>query len=227
LSIISKTIIGNTTLYLGDCLEVMDSLGAVAAVVTDPSYGIGYVHGGAVRGEKAAVGQTKAANARGIVAIRGDAAPFDPSPFLGFERVLMWGADRYRARLPETGTFIAWDKSVGKGPADSFVDVEFAWCNWIEKRNCFRMLWKGLACDKRGENNGLREHPVQKPVRLMAWCLERMGSVVILDPFMGSGTTGVAAAQLGHAFIGVEIEERWFNIACRRIKEAQRQENLF
>jgi len=221
-----KEVIGNATLYLGDCLEVMPSLGPVDAVVTDPPYGIGYVHRGNIRGEKALVGQTKAANSRGILPITNDDRPFDPAPLLGFSRVLMWGADRYRARLPETGSFIAWDKSLGRGPADNFVDVEFAWCNWREPRNCVRMLWKGLVCDKRGENNGLRVHPVQKPIRLMAWCIERAGGGIILDPYMGSGTTGVAAMILGRKFIGVEIEKRWFDIACRRIEESQRQGDL-
>jgi len=90
------------------------------------------------------------------------------------------------------------------------------------------MKWKGLACDKVGENGGLRHHTTQKPVRLMRWCIEQCGMPkVVLDPFMGSGTTGVACAQLGRKFIGVEIEPKYFDIACERIDNAYRQARLF
>ena len=224
-----KVQIGDATLYLGDCLEVMEDLphASVDAVVTDPPYGIGYVRGrgggGVARKRKGKM----ASDLRGNYPMVGDDTPFDPAPLLHFPRVLMWGADRYRSRLPEEGTLIAWDKSLGRGPADHFIDVEFAWCNWREPRNCFRMLWKGVACDKRGENNGLREHPVQKPIRLMSWCIQIAGGSTVLDPFMGSGTTGVASANLGRKFIGIEIEPMYFYIACRRIEQAQAQMVLF
>lgn len=91
------------------------------------------------------------------------------------------------------------------------------------------MKWKGIACDKVGENGGLGEHPTQKPIRLMAWSIGQIKTSpkLILDPFMGSGTTGVAALQLGRKFIGIEIEEKYFDIACRRVDAASRQGRLF
>lgn len=114
-------------------------------------------------------------------------------------------------------------------PWDTFSDVEFAWHSAERAARLFSMLWKGLACDKRGEENGLREHPMQKPIRLMRWCLEQialpLGSV-ILDPYMGVGTTGVACAQLGYEFVGIEIEPRYFDIACRRVESFARQGTL-
>ena len=73
-----------------------------------------------------------------------------------------------------------------------------------------------------------KEHPTQKPVELMEWCITQVGNArSILDPFMGSGTTGVAAVQMGRKFIGIEREERYFQIACKRIEDAQRQVDMF
>jgi site-specific DNA-methyltransferase (adenine-specific) len=213
-------VIGDATLYLGDCLEILPTLGPVDAVVTDPPYGIGYQHG-------AYRTATEHVKRRGHPRITGDDVPFDPTPLLAFPRVLMFGADVYRARLPSDGTFIAWDKSAGKGPADTFSDAEFAWCSWPEKRNMFSLLWKGVACEKWSEpDHGLREHVTQKPVRLMMWCVQLAGGEIILDPFMGSGTTGVACANLGRKFIGIEIEPRYFDIACSRIRRAYEQPRL-
>lgn len=222
--------IGLATLYLGDCREIAPQLPRPAALISDPPYGIGYVHSGHVRGQAAAIGMTRSANERGAIPIVGDDKPFDPAIWIGAaDRVLLWGADRFRLRLPDTGTLLCWDKSEGRGPKDTFIDGEFAWCNWREPRNTFSLLWKGLACDKRGENNGLRYHPTQKPLRLMRWCIERAAvqlGAEILDPFMGAGSTGVAAIQLGFRFVGIEIEPRYFDVACRRIEEAQRQGDL-
>ncbi len=73
-----------------------------------------------------------------------------------------------------------------------------------------------------------KEHPTQKPVEVMKWCLGFVADAkTILDPFMGSGTTGVAAVKLGRKFIGIEIEPKYFDIACRRISEALKQPDMF
>ena len=216
-----KEIIGAATLYLGDCMEVLPTLPKVDAVITDPPYGIAYEHSGGGLG----VGARRNSNRP----IHGDDAPFDPShiatlaPF-----VLMFGADHFRARLPDGGTFIAWDKSLGVGPADSFADAEFAWCSAKVKRNAIRFLWKGVACEKAGEENGARYHPTMKPQGVMRICIELAGDApLILDPYMGSGSTGVAAVRMGRKFIGCEIDERHFETACRRIEDAQRVQDMF
>jgi site-specific DNA-methyltransferase (adenine-specific) len=217
--------IGDCTLILGDCLEILPTLGKVDAVVTDPPYGIGYAHLGFHDGS---IGITQAANKRGAPPVIGDSEPFNPAPLLAFSNVLMWGANHYFARLPDKGRWIAWNKLGHMEPWDSFSDVEFAWHSGKGASRIFSMLWKGLACDKRGESNGLREHTTQKPIRLMEWCIEQVGAApTILDPFMGSGTTGVACVNLGRKFIGIEIEPRYFDIARRRIEEAYKQPRLF
>ena len=209
-------------LVCGDCREVLPLLEkeSVELVLSDPPYGIGYQYGGGVRGIKAAVRITKHATARGCPPIVGDDKPFDPRPFLGFPRVLLWGADHFAQHLPRKGTFIAWDKSVGIGPRDTFVDCEFAWCNWREPRNVFRFLWKGLTCMKRGEEHGRRDHPTQKPLALLRWCVERAGgNGMIFDPFAGVATTGAAAKLLGRKCLMIEIEERYCKVAAARLRQ--------
>jgi site-specific DNA-methyltransferase (adenine-specific) len=213
--------IGAATLYLGDCREILADLSAkVDAVITDPPYGIGYQHSGHVRRVASAIGITKAANKRGAPPVHGDDGPFDPTLLLRFENVIVWGADHFYPRLPDRGRWLAWNKLGDMQPWDTFSDVEFAWHSQEGAARIFSMLWKGLACDKRGEENGLRQHPTQKPIRLMAWCIEEAGvemGATVLDPFMGAGTTGVAALKIGRKFIGIEIERRYFDIACQRI----------
>lgn len=229
--------IGDATLYLGDCREIAPTL-SVDAVISDPPYGIGYVRGqklktGVYRGGKK-VGEAKggAQNKFAGVPIVGDDCPFDPSMpsmLLRFGDVLIWGADHYRMALPDTGRWLAWDKLAGKPSWDSFADVEFAWHSRGGASRVFSYLWKGLACDKREFGNGIatRDHPTQKPIALMVWCIQQAGMPErILDPYLGSGTTGVAALRLGRKFIGIEIEERWFDVACRRIEAEAKQGRL-
>lgn len=220
---------GRVKLWLADCLDVLPTLeaGSVDAVVTDPPYGIRYQHGG---GGKTGWG-FRAMRERGKARyaandhdkIIGDDMPFDPLPFLRFPISLLFGANHFCQRLPSGGSWLCWDKSCGKGPKDSFADAEFAWTSVASvKRNVCRYLWKGMACVKRGEANYkggvLREHPTQKPIGLMQWCLETIGMPgIVLDPFMGSGTTGVACVRLGRKFLGIEKEPKYFDIAKRRI----------
>lgn len=218
--------IGPARLYLGDCREILPTLGKVDAVVSDPPYGINYNHGGGQR--FGSVGVTKAAKARGQPKIVGDDAPFDPAPWLQFPKVLLWGADHFFPRLPDRGRWLAWNKLGDMEPWDSFSDVEFAWCSVEGAARIFSMKWKGIACEKAGEANGLREHTTQKPIRLMTWCLQQIGEAeTVLDPFMGSGTTGVACLRADRKFIGCEIDPTYFDIACRRIGEAYKQPRLF
>lgn len=210
------------TLILGDCLEVLPTLEAksVDAVVTDPPYGISYVKGKGGRGVH---------TRRNIEPIQGDDQPFDPSPLLRFQNVLCWGADNYASRLPR-GRWLAWSKLAGMESWDSFCDVEFAWHSRPGASRIFELRWKGIACVKAGEGYGVRVHPTQKPVGLMTWCLEQVGAkegYTILDPFMGSGTTGVACVRTGRKFIGIEKEPKYFDIAKRRIIEAYDSFGLF
>jgi site-specific DNA-methyltransferase (adenine-specific) len=210
-----ETLADGVVLYLGDCREVLSTLPKVDAVVTDPPYGIGYQRGAGGKG------LSRVHNDAPIV---GDDKPFDPTQWLGFHDVIMWGANHFAQQLPH-GRWLAWNKLGTLEPWDDFCDVEFAWHNSRSADRIFSLMWKGLI--KGTEKESGRVHPTQKPVTLMRWCIEQTKGHTILDPFMGSGTTGVAAVRLGRRFIGIEIHEPYFDIACRRISEALRQPDMF
>lgn len=206
--------------WLGDCREIVPTLVGDFDVVSDPPYGIAHVKGGGGLGKH---------NRRNIMAIAGDAEPFDPSHLLAFSNVLIWGADHYAARLPaDQGRWLAWNKLDDMESFDSFSDVEFAWHSIRGASRIFNFKWKGIAQVKAGEDVG-RSHPTQKPIGLMRWCIEQAsrGTATILDPYMGSGTTGVAAVQMGRKFVGIEIDAGHFATACRRIEAALAQPDLY
>lgn len=228
---------GNAILYQRDCLEVLPLIPRDGVMcISDPPYGIAYSHSGGGRGRVTTRGNdTIGLNCRRFanLQIHGDSVPFDPSPFLEFD-VLLFGANHYAHRLPEGGgSWIAWDKSIGKGPADSFADAEFAWTSKKKvKRNVARFLWKGICtCEKEPNGaNAIRHHQTMKPVSLMQWCIDtvdRGGSNIVMDPFTGSGTTGVAAMRLDRKFIGIEIEPKYFEIAKQRIANEHERFSLF
>jgi len=154
--------------------------------------------------------------------IIGDSHPFDPSPFLGFPVVVMFGANHFADRLPASRGWVFWDKRGDFAPTD-FADGELIWTNQNKPVRVFRHYWRGVI--RASENGEKHYHPTQKPVTLMAWLLEQYTKPedVILDPFMGSGTTGVACVQTGRSFIGCEIDPTYYAIAERRIAEAQLQ----
>jgi len=219
--------IGDCTLYLGDCLEVMqdrkclsgqcrspvacDAFGYCRelnfdAILTDPPYGIGVGKMSMGAGKKA----TKFDN------FNWD----DETPnidFLAkFEKVIAWGGNYFS--LPPSGCWLAWDKM----QKFSGADFELAWTSLNHPSKIFRM--------SRVEAYGAMDkaHPTQKPVALMRWCLGFVpDATTILDPFMGSGTTGVACVKLGRKFIGIELDEGYFDIACKRIADAYRQPDFF
>lgn len=215
--------IGDATLCLGDCREILPTLGKVDAVVTDPPYGIKYV---ARNGDQKRV--------KGWVhegqGVAGDDVPFDPSPFLSFQEVILWGANHYSQRLPH-GRWLVWDK---RGDPrfygnNTFSDCELAWRSGRGADRMYRQIWNGIVREGEPAKEGqYRQHPTQKPIRLMEWCLGQISDAqTILDPFMGSGTTGVACAKLGRKFVGIEIEPKYFDIACKRIEQAYAQPDLF
>lgn len=211
------------TIYHGDCREVLPSLELDdVVIVSDPPYGIDFNHSGQ-HGRFSGQGVTTAARARGNHPVYGDDSPFDPSHLWGrFENVLIWGADHYYPRLPDSGRFLAWNKLGDREPWDSFSDVEFAWHSREGASRIFNMKWKGIACEKQGEENGYRDHPTQKPRRLMYWCIEQSGCsqvATVLDPYMGSGTTLTCCRYPARRAIGIEIEEKYCEIAAKRLSQ--------
>jgi DNA modification methylase len=211
-------------LILGDCREVLPTLGKVDAVVTDPPYGMKLDTDNSRFSGGHAASVARWGNGVGPAGgkpIVGDDKPFDPRPFLVGEEQIIWGWNHFAFALG-MGTCLAWLKRNDDAFGTFLSDAEVAW----HSRGC------GVYCFRDLSNNAIalsREHPTQKPVSLMQWCIRRLKrtSETILDPFMGSGTTGVAAVKLGRKFIGIEIEPRYFDIAVRRISEALKQPDLF
>jgi site-specific DNA-methyltransferase (adenine-specific) len=219
--------IGLATLMLGDCREIAPTLARPAAVISDPPYGQAYKPITGARGgrHKLSAGEQK------FGVIVGDCEPFHPQPWLSAAPiVLLWGAHKFSPRLPE-GQWLVWDK-VPTGKERTQGDGEAAWLNRAGGMRIFRYLWDGVCVEASGlaEVVDGRVHPTQKPVALMRWCIDQARvppGGTILDPYMGSGTTGVAATQMGRRFVGIEIDPRYFDFACRRIEEAQRQGDMF
>jgi site-specific DNA-methyltransferase (adenine-specific)/modification methylase len=228
-----ETIAEGVTLYLGDCREIVPTMQAVDAVVTDPPYGKGERTRRKSNGRDVS-GRLKS-NAAGWATdwpeVHGDSEPFDPSHWLGFPKVILFGANWFSSRLPDASQWIIWDKREHTGPDDN-ADCELAWTNLGGPARIHRQLWRGIC--RRGEENIStgegRVHPTQKPIALMSFCIEACrlpAGAVILDPYMGAGATGVAAVRKGFGFIGIEIEPIYFDTALRRISDALRQKDLF
>jgi len=215
--------IGDARLICADCREVLPTLGKVDAVVTDPPYGIAYRKGPS--GAVLPVGRptTNAPIRRNGETVFGDRGPFDPIPWLGFSEVILWGGNHFADRLPASASWLVWDKRDGM-ESNSFADCELAWTSLGGPARLKCYLWNGIC--RAGEKEP-RVHPTQKPIEVMRWCIEQVEAQTIIDPFMGSGTTGVAAVKLGRKFIGIEIEPKYFDIACRRIGEALKQPDMF
>lgn len=216
--------IGNATLYHGDCLEILPTLPKVDAVVTDPPYGIGFAHGG---NDNSGIGKGKYATKFAKQTIAGDDAPFNPASLLTLGvPAILWGANHFSHELVGSKGWLVWDKRAASGHTNDFADCEIAWTNLKTVARVFRHHWDGMM--KASEQGIFRVHPTQKPIALMEWCLSFVKDAqTILDPFMGSGTTGVACMNLGRKFIGIELERKYFDIACERIENAQRQARMF
>lgn len=198
-------------IYLGDCREILPSLPKVDLVLTDPPYGINYVfHGG---GDGSQGSRRLAASPSKSKPMVGDDAQFDPSFLLQWP-CLLWGANYYSSLLP-LGRWLVWDKHC-EGLELSQSSVEFAWCSVLGPSRIHRQTWQGFIRDR---ESGSRVHPTQKPIELMRWSLSFLPDGTILDPFMGSGTTLRAAKDLGRKAIGIEIEEKYCEIAAKRMSQ--------
>jgi len=193
------------TIYHGDCREILSEIGLVDLVLTDPPYGINYRHG-TRKG-----GVTLGFDGHHII---GDETFFDPAPYLKFPKVILWGANHYADKLPNSRGWLAWDKRCGIASNDQS-DCELAWTNFLTTARLFSRYWNG------GGINEQRFHTNQKPIALMRWCIDLAADTqTVLDPFMGSGTTLRAAKDLNRKAIGIEIEERYCEIAAKRMAQS-------
>jgi DNA modification methylase len=214
--------IGDCTLYLGDCLELLPTLGKFDAVVTDPPYGID------IGGAKSIGGAGKITQATEYGKHDWDKIGLTAEQFALIRGIcddyIIWGANHLAEIIGKHPGVLIWDKKCQNGWNDTFSDAETAACTSLTRAKVFRHLWVG-ALRKNGEE---RDHPTQKPRELMEWCLGFLPKAkTILDPFMGSGTTGVACAKMGRKFTGIEIDPGYFEIACERICKAYAQPDMF
>lgn len=196
--------IGNCRLLLGDMREILPLIGAFDAVCCDPPYGISITK------------SNRLAVSRGLGGKSWDDQPADMS-WLDAENMpaIVWGGNYFD--LPPHRAPLVWDKN---NAGRDFADFEMAWTNldMVARRFIFRPM----------NMDGGKLHPTQKPIQVMQWCLGFLPDAqTILDPFMGSGTTGVACVKLGRSFIGIEIDSGYFDIACRRIQDAVDRPDLF
>lgn len=194
------------TIYLGDNKSVLPELvDPIDSVITDPPYGISFDTD--YRRFSSGFVERKA-----HTPVHGDTEAFDPAPWLKYRRVVLWGANCFSSRLP-LGSWLVWDKRFGNGKA-FLADAEAAWMN----------SGHGIYLHSVSQQGFIRpepiDHPTQKPLAVMEWCIVKAKPKgVILDPYMGSGTTLVAAKNLGYPAIGIEIEERYCEIAAKRLAQ--------
>jgi len=208
--------IGDCKLALADCRDILPTLGKVDAVVTDPPYGIGW---------KPRVTHQDQPWV--------DEIDFDIRSVLIGRHHVIWGGQYFADKLPVGEGWLTWCKRPFGGGLDfsndsrSYATTEMAWRDF--GKSAFMVhVWDGGMRAGHADNRTFC-HPSQKPIEVMEWCVRHLpdGSDTILDPFMGSGTTGVACVNLGRSFIGIEREPSYFDIAVRRIEEAYKQPRLF
>lgn len=212
-----KEVIGNAVLYLGDCRDILPALPKVDAVITDPPFGVGnFVQ---VTGSK-----------RGRGELYGKEVTWNESPPTNevFEIIkkkskhrIIWGANFFNC-FEENGGAIIWDK-FQKMP--NFSKADIASCTHYKKTEIVRIPWTNFDVARQAQT----DHPCERPVSLYEWCIDYLPKPIksVLDPYLGSGSCGVAAIGMGKEFIGIEREPKYFDIACRRIEDAQRQGGLF
>lgn len=217
-------VIGDAELWWGRWEEVYSLFPRDGAIVSDPPYGMNW-DTDSTRFSGGACPWTRGKVRHAPQPIVGDDAPFDPTPWLDFPQVILWGSNHFAQRLP-VGTTLVWIKRKDRLFGSFLSDAEVAWMKGGHGVYCFQdTSLAGTLTGSRGDFTP-RLHPCQKPLPLMQWCIEKTTGVVI-DPFAGSFTTAVAALQLGRRFVGCEGEKKYWEIGCKRVEEAHRQLQLF
>lgn len=213
-----KVVIGNAELWHGNCHEMLPILQKHDLLLTDPPYGTGRLWK-----SKNGTPKNKSTDKKWGLFGDGDILEWDVLQqdivleFLAFaEKIIIWGGQMYP--LPQSRSWLVWNKIIRNFSTGV---CELAWTNLNKPIDAFDYSHGQLATEG-------KQHPTQKPTPLMLWCIHKAGDVSsVLDPFMGSGTTGVACAMMGLKFTGIEINKKYFDIACERISYAQAQGQLF
>ena len=196
------------SIYHGDCLEVLPSL-LVDSILTDPPYGIG-------ESRRRVMSRRREASPRDYGDFEWDSEPASSEEIMAClyaaSQVIIWGGNYFQ--LPPSAKWLVWNK-LNSG---DFADCELAWTNLPGAIRKFDFLWNGMI--REGRERGVpRVHPTQKPVALMKWCLSQLKPGIVCDPFMGSGSTLVAAKDMRSQCIGIEIDERNCEIAATRLSQ--------
>ena len=221
-----KVIIGNATLYRGDCMDMLPMLDKVDAVITDPPYGIGFKYEGSYL-------DTATTYQRLIEPLRGlplallqypEEMMRLVCPILGApDECLVWA---YNSNLPRQSRLWGfWNLPVDFRRVRQ--PVKNPDCAKVASADAASYDWVSDIHQVKGNGSEKSAHPCQVPVALMQRVITLTDPQTILDPFMGSGTTGVAAMQMGRSFVGIEREQKYFDIACQRIEQAQKQADFF
>ena len=213
-----QVVIGNATLILGDCREILPSLPKVDLVLTDPPYGIDRSNGMGGGGVRLGVQKN----------YQGDWDKERPtketlySVLAAGDFHVVWGGNYFADLLPMSEKWLWWDKCM---TMPSFSDGELAWTS-LSGTATKKFVYNGNGMMAKEKD---RQHPTQKPVALIEWCIDLApkNTLTVADPFAGSGTTGVACANMGKTFYGIERERKYFDIACERIERAYAQQRLF
>ena len=224
--------IGDARLILGDCLEILPTLGKVDAVVTDPPYGIGVKYGPHYNDKRADYWDwlrervSLMVDCGGVVVFTHRVAAL--SEITDADWVAVWNKPgSFGARVGNSCVLPHWEPVFLYGIHKTGTQSNYASDVITFNPEPAKAGINGIGREKWDDE--FYSHPCPKPVGLYSHFLATFAqnAEIICDPFMGSGTTGVACAKLGRRFIGVEIEEKYFSIACRRIEEAYRQADLF
>ncbi len=246
-TMVEPVIIGDCQRYLGDCLEILPALGKVDAVITDPPFEIeAHTLQRRILGKSLGSGSREIINDKALTF-----APITEEARTGLSKYAADNCNGWALIFCQAEAIAAWRDTLqvagakfkramiwvkpdgmpqynGQGPAQGYESIAAAWCGIGHSK------WNGggrhgVFTFNKGEGTGPNLHETQKPVRLMSKLVELFTNdkETIIDPFMGSGTTGVACAKMGRKFIGIEINPKYFEIACKRIEDAYRQSDLF
>jgi DNA modification methylase len=215
----SEVQLGPCRMILGDCLEILPTLPPVDAVITDPPYGIGE----AAKNHKS---RNKLTGSPNYTRSEWDNLPAADDAIELILRTgklqVIFGGNYFK--LPPSTCWLVWDKLNGD---NDFADCELAWTNAPVAVRLIRHMWAGMLRDS--ERDTPRVHPTQKPVAVMSWAMDKIKLQVpstVCDPFMGSGTTGIACIRTGRQFIGIEKDPAHFKTACERIARELQQQTL-